>query len=139
MIRNHRVLQIVKKTKFDFRELLSHSGFGKSKEILTCLDIGSGNGSVCQESSNEFKLLSCYEPAYLMAIRLRKNGFKPMSKAAFYNLPSDSYDVVSLLNVLDVIPDPPSLLNRMRFKFKIRSFAAIRSSPNASQEPYACQ
>jgi len=80
--------------------------------IMSNLDVGSGNGSVSGALSPLFGQFVCFDISVLMQRRLKQRQFSVIDKGQFEKLPENSFDFVSLLNVLDVTEVPFSLLRR---------------------------
>ena len=57
----------------------------------------------------------------MAASRLYLNGFRSLSARKFDALPENSFDFVSALNVIDVVPYPHNFLQRLVSDFMEKS------------------
>ena len=57
----------------------------------------------------------------MTALRLYKNGFRSLSARKFDALPENSFDFVSALNIIDVVPHPNAFLQRLMSDFMKKS------------------
>ena len=61
------------------------------------------------------------KPELMKALRLYKNGFRSLGTKKFDALPENSFDFVSALNVIDVVPYPNAFLQRLVSDFMKKS------------------
>ena len=107
-VQNRAVFHLCSSDQFYL--LFSHAGLGVNDATL--LDIGSGSGSVTSQLGPLFNSLECFELSTFMSSKLRRNGFTALTSAQFESLHGPTFDIVAVLNVLDVAESPISLLKR---------------------------
>ena len=95
----------------------------QGKEEFRILDVGAGDGHVTQHFSVRFHHITCMESSYwtrrLLKKRRRPNG-ESLCNEVIDKLPdrAEQFDVISMLNVLDRIHEPASLLAKVKSLLK---------------------
>ncbi|KAL5466722.1 hypothetical protein EMCRGX_G030870 [Ephydatia muelleri] len=112
-------------SKLHLRKLISRAQFERDRTSSTLLDIGAGDGCVTQQFG-EFATSVCVtEASVLMRRALQRKNFRVLDLDKWYGPSAPTYNLISILNVLDRCDKPRTLLSQAYGQLEIGGLLVI--------------